>query len=476
MTAIVVQPRAFAWRLLAAGLAVVVGAASVAVAHRVDDRSTAAVLLGLALVPALILAILSKPIVGAAVVFLVFPNGSIDVALPGAGFAAPLVLLTVLAVVALVALRRLALGQAPLGWASALWWPLALLSWSVVSLTSAQDTTLALKQIVVLAGGLLFACVVYSTVESMEDVRWVLGAFLAIALYVVVSAASSGVTFRDQFGGQTVEGRLSGAFNHPNQLGLFAALAVCVGVGLAFGARTRAGRLLASAVALASLIPLVLALSRGAWIGCGFAFVYFVVALAEARRALLIAIVPLAVVGTLVGSFAPSSPEVQIIGERARALTALSPYDERTQIYAEAEREIRANPILGVGPGNYPVASERALYAEATVSSEHAHNLWLTWAAEVGIPAVAIIIAFMIALARVARSTGRAAARSRRDRAVIAGIVAALLATVGQGLFDYLLRNAVLFMVIWALIGLLLACARIFGSPAESRSDQLEAM
>lgn len=476
MTAIVVQPRAFAQGLLAALLAVMVGAASVAVAHRVDDRSTAVVLLGLALVPALILAILYKPIVGVGVVFMVLPNGSIDVALPGVGFAAPTALLVVLGVAALVMLRRLALAQAPLGWRPALWWPVALLGWCVVSLTSAQDTTLALKQIVVLAGGIVFACVVDATVESMDDVRWILGLFLAVASYVALSAISSGVTFTDQFGGETVEGRLTGAFNHPNQLGLFAAIAVCVGVGLAFGSRTRLGRLLAAAVALVSLVPLVLALSRGAWIGCGLAFVYFVVALAEARRALMIAIVPVAVVGALVGSFAPSSPEVQIIGERARALTALSPYDQRTQIYAEAEREIRANPILGVGPGNYPVASERALYAEATVSSEHAHDLWLTWAAEAGIPAVAIIVAFMISLARVARATGRAAARSRRDRAVIAGIAAALLATVGQGVFDYLLRNAVLFMVVWALIGLLLASARILSSPAESQSDQLEAM
>ena len=115
----------------------------------------------------------------------------------------------------------------------------------------------------------------------------------------------------------------------------------------------------------------------------------------------------------------------------------------------------------------------RALYADATVATDHAHNLWLTWAAQNGLPAAALIVAFMVALARVARRAGQATARMRRDRAVIAGIVAALIAVVGQGFFDYILRNAVLFMTVWALVGALLACDRIV---RERVGDQPAAM
>jgi O-antigen ligase len=461
--------------------AVGAGFLAAASAVAIDDRAAPAYLLAIVLFPALLLGVFVRPIVGVAAVFLVVPQGSVtvDIQIPRlGGSSAPVVMLTVFAIAVLIILRRLALGQAPLAWASQLWWALVLLAWSVVSLTSAQDETLAVKQVVVLAGGILFACVVYSAVESMADVRWVIAAYLAVAVYVAITATSSGVSFRDQFGGEVVSGRLSGAFSHPNQLGMYSAIAVCLGTGLAFGAKTHTARLIATAIAGLALLPLLLSLSRGAWIGCGLAFVYFVLVLPEARRILLIAVVPLAIVGALVGSFAPSSPEFEVIGERARSLAAISPYDERPQIYAEAERQIRSEPLVGVGPGNFPAASGRALYADATVSADHAHNLWLTWAAEVGLPALALIIAFMVSLARVARRAGKAAVRtSRRDRAVIAGIVAALITVVGQGVFDYLLRNAVLLVTVWALVGLLLASARIHErDDARQASRQLEVM
>jgi putative inorganic carbon (hco3(-)) transporter len=460
------EPRAVAVGLLASGAAVIAGYVSVALAYNVDDRAAATFLLALVLVPAVVVGVLRRPVVGVAVVFLVFPQGSvpIDIQVPKLGtFSAPVVMVTVFCISMLIMLRRLALGQAPLAWHPALWWALALLGWCVVSLTSAQNDTLAVKQIVALAGAILFACVVYTAVESMADVRWVIGSFLAVMTYVAISATSSGASFSDQFGGEVVTGRLTGAFSHPNQLGLYAAIAVCLGIGLAFGARTGRGRVIAILVSALALAPLLLSLSRGAWIGCGLAFLYFLVALREARRALVIAGVPFVIVGALVGSFAPSTPEVQVIGARARALTAISPYDERPQIYAEAQRQIRSSPLLGQGPGNFPYASSRALYADATVSNDHAHNLWLTWAAEAGIPAAALIVALMISVGRVARRTGQAAARrSRRDRAVIAGIVAALITVVGQGIFDYLLRNAVLLVTVWALVALLLASARIY--------------
>ncbi len=420
-------------------------------------------LVGLAILPVVAIAVLHRPVLGVALVFLSYPIGSVDVPVPLGGIAPPLVEVIVLAVAALVALRRLALGETPFRWPDSLWWALGLLAWTLVSLASAQDQVLALKQISVLVGGIVLACVVYTVVESMNDIRWICGAYVAVGIGLSIAAVGSGTHFQDQFGGEVVSGRLTGAFNHPNQLGLYAVIAVCLSTGLAFGAQTRAARITATCAAGFTLVPLLLSLSRGAWIGCGLAFLYLLVALREARRVLIVVGVPVAIVAAIIGSFAPSSPEIRVIGERARALTAISPYDDRPQIYREAEREIRANPLLGVGPGNYPVASARALFADATVASDHAHNFWLTWAAESGLPAVMLILALAVSVGRVAHRAGKiAGARSRRDRAVLAGIVASLLAVLGQGVFDYLLRNAVLFMTVWMLIGLALAFGRLY--------------
>jgi O-antigen ligase len=460
--------------VLVAGGGLVIGYAALALAHRAGDQTGALLLLALTIGPAAALAVLRSPKLGLGLVFALSPVGSVDVGVPLPALhqtiGMPLVEVGVFAVAALIVIRRLGLSQTPLAWAPQLWWSLALLAWTFVSLVFAEDQTLALKQIAVLVGGILLASIVVSALRTMDDVRWLVGALVTTGAVLSIVALSSGVHFESEFSGESVSGRLTGAFQHPNQLGLFAALGVALATGLAFGARRRLARWAAGLSAGLIVVPLLLSLSRGAWIGCALAFLYLLVALREARRVLIVAGLPLAFVAALVGSFSNSTTDFQVIGQRARAITTLSPYDNRTAIYTEAEHEIKTHPFVGVGPGNFPVASTRAGSQTATVYAEHAHDLWLTWAAEDGLPALAIILAFTVSLGRAARRAGRSASSSsRRDRAVIAGIVAALVAVVGQGVFDYLLRNAVLFMFVWTLIGALLVCAQQY-APARARS------
>ena len=113
-----------------------------------------------------------------------------------------------------------------------------------------------------------------------------------------------------------------------------------------------------------------------------------VLTLREARRLLAILLVPLALIGYLIFSFAPAPPEVEVVGERVQAIGTRSPYDDRSQIYNEALREIREDPVTGVGPGGFIVSSRRAGTATSTVSADHAHNLLLNYGAESGLPAV----------------------------------------------------------------------------------------
>jgi O-antigen ligase len=153
---------------------------------------------------------------------------------------------------------------------------------------------------------------------------------------------------------------------------------------------------------------------------------------------------------------------VTVVGARARAFTTLSPYDGRGDIYREAWREIRDAPLTGQGPAGFSVASARADSESATVHAAHAHNLALTWTAETGFPGLILILGFVTALAVTARRTGRFARSSGdpHDHAIVAGVAAGLLAVFVQGAVDYTLRNAVVWMTLWALIGVLLVCRR----------------
>ena len=175
------------------------------------------------------------------------------------------------------------------------------------------------------------------------------------------------------------------------------------------------------------LVTLMLSLSRGAWVGTAVALLFMLIKLREARRLLIVLAVPLVVVGFFVWSLTGTSADVKVVGERARAITVLSPYDDRRVIYREAYREIRENPVLGVGPGGFPVASTRVVSESATLSYAHAHNLYLNWAAEVGLPSVVIILCFAFSLALSAQTASRGA-RVRgdpRDRTIVIGLSAA---------------------------------------------------
>jgi O-antigen ligase len=439
----------------AAGLGYVAAAASTSLA---GDWAPA-VMLGAALLPLTALAVVAAPWAGMALVFLSIPVG--DTVLPVLSL--EVVQVVVVAVVALVVLRRLGEGTTPLAWAPPLWWLLGLVAWSVIALASAADSGLAARQTGLVVGELAFACAVVGACRSPRHARLLMGVFSAVGVVVAVTAAGAGQRLESGYGGALVIGRPEGVFNQPNELGAFCAMALMVAVGLAMGAETRRGRWLAGGAAALVALALLVSLSRGAWIGVALALLVLLAMLPEARRALAAAGVPLLVVALAVGAFAPSNPQVRVVGERARALVSTrNPYDDRPAIWAEAGNQITADPWTGQGPGSFPVVSGRATSETGTAYADHAHSVLLTFAAETGVPAAVFLLGLHVhvfLLARRAARRARAGGR-RREAALIAGLATGLVTVAGQGMVDYTLRAAVILTAAVGLLGVLLAMAR----------------
>jgi putative inorganic carbon (hco3(-)) transporter len=180
----------------------------------------------------------------------------------------------------------------------------------------------------------------------------------------------------------------------------------------------------------------------------------------EARRLVTFVGLPLALIGVIILVYAkPTTPEIKVIGQRVQAFTKLSPYDNRHQIWQEAIREIKAHPITGEGPGSFPIASTRTGSQVTSIQAEHAHDLWLNTAAEQGIPADIFLAAFILALGYVGAKTSAELRRQGRDRdrVIVLGIAAGLVALFGQELVDHTLTNPVVRIGAWGLIGALLA-------------------
>jgi O-antigen ligase len=344
-----------------------------------------------------------------------------------------------------------------------IWWPVAIGLLAILSTTGASSLTLAIGQLLLLAvGGLAFLTVV-GAVQQSGDVSRIVAAWCAAGLGVSLHALSGAGELAATSGGLTVDGRPTGIFDSPNQLGAYAAMTLMVALGLTLSARGGWLRLLGVATAAASAGALGLSLSRGAWVGGGVAGLLFIAGLPAARRLFGRLVVPTVSVAVIaVGLLLPEAPpQLEVVGQRFETLAAgeTSPYDNRDAIYAEAIRQARDAPLLGQGPANFPEVSERAASESSFVGADHAHNTVLNTAAEFGIPVVFLLVGFALVLLRTARQASRRLARPR-DRALAAGVGAALVVQVVHGLIDYTLRNATLAVMTWVTAGLIVALAR----------------
>ena len=357
-----------------------------------------------------------------------------------------------------------------------MWWILGLIAWTLVGLPSAVDQSLAIKQIAALVLGTLFTCVIVSSCRRVKDVQVVLIGLIVVAVVIGLAAFTQGANFESTFGGARVKGRAVGSFDHSNQLGSLSAMTSLITIGLVAGARTRRARWAGIVAILILLGGQALTLSRGAWIGTMVGILFLVVVLPHARRALVAIAVPLFAVGLAIALFAPDNTQVQVIQQRFESLTVRSRYDDRSAIWQEAQREALEDPVTGQGAGGFPAASTRSASGANTVFAYHAHNIFLTWAAEAGFPAVFAIVGFIFA---VGISASRARRRADGDsdeeiayRALLAGLMAALIALLAQGLVDYTLRNAVIFVSVMTVIGCLLATIRVGPSDLDDEDQE----
>jgi O-antigen ligase len=406
------------------------------------------------LLPAWAVAVFLDPRIGVGTVIILAPVGTRQVP----GLPVDLIQLAIVGVGAIVVLRRTAEGRTPLPLPTPLWWVVALLGWSLVALPSALDGRVGMRAVSALAGELLFATIVVAACRNRHDVRVVLAVFVGIAFVGALQAPADARNLHSAFGASVVEGRASSFFTEPNQLGTFCMLSALVALGIALSARTRRGRLVGLGLSGMIGVGLLLSFSRGSWIGFTAGMVVLVVALSEARRLLIAVGIPFILVAFLIGSFAPTNPQVVVVGQRLKSITGeRNPYDDRPSIWAEARREIEADPLTGEGPGNFPVASERATSESRSTYAFHAHNLLLTWGAEDGLPAVACILGFAVHLVTRVRRAARVA--PRRDLPLLFGLAAAGVAVLGQGVVDYTLRNSVVYTAVFTVLACLVVAA-----------------
>lgn len=284
-------------------------------------------------------------------------------------------------------------GQTVIGNHSTLFaWIVAFLAWSTISAMWAVSSSIALRYVFVDVLDLLLIPVVYGAVNSRRDAYVIVAGFLVggivTALYglahpLATSAAQAG--------------RFSSAAGDANQTATDLAAALMMAAGLSLVAvRSAKLRILVLAAVPLSFIGIIQTLSRSGLLALAAALLAGVAFggrwRRQAGRLLVIGVV------VVVGYFVFIAPA----GRTSRVTSSNT--TGRSTIWTVAWRMFEANPILGVGTGNFQNASRQYLDRPGLTASgnyiittpEPAHNVYLEMLATLGVPGLILLVAVFV--------------------------------------------------------------------------------
>ena len=362
-------------------------------------------------------------------------------------------------------------------WAAHPWmtWVIALfLLWVTLSAIWAERPADTLTAVLRYGPNAALFLVVFTAIQRRQQVRALIGALVLGAviagLYGIVAqpsaaGAAAGLTSASGLN------RLAGTIGDPNQLASVLVVGFTLSIAFAASARrSSAIRLASAAGGTVALAGIFFTFSRGGLVALGAAMVATVL-VARGRR-LAATMLALLVAVTAIGYFSVLAPA----GARDRILAA-DGGGGRTDIWKVGWRMVEAQPVTGVGAGNFPDASIHYLLVEpGAIQNDRfvvdepkvAHNIYLDFLAELGIVGLGLFLAIAAGSLRTAALAARSFARSGdhelelMTRAVIVAILALLAA-------DFFLSDQY-SKQLWLLLALGPALLALAGRTEEGRA------
>jgi O-antigen ligase len=291
--------------------------------------------------------------------------------------------------------------------------------------------------------------VLFALVPAVYDIARGRRSSTVVDVIVSVGAASAafGIIQYGMLHYDNLGQRPQGALTHYMTYSGVLMLVICAAVArLVFGSRDRTWPAL---VMPALVVALSLTFTRNAWIGACVA-VGLLLVLKDFR---LTALLPVVLAALFI--MAPGN----LVDRLSSTFNAQDPANQdRFAMIEVGARMIKDHPLTGVGPNMVPRVYEqyRPDYAINAVNP-HLHNVPLQIAAERGLPALAVWIWFIVALAA---ELFRRFRQPGGDRVLPATGLAALTAMLAAGLFEYNFGDSEFLMLFLVLVTLPFASAR----------------
>jgi O-antigen ligase len=344
-------------------------------------------------------------------------------------------------------------------------WVLVLfVGWCALSTVWSEDPFVALGATARYALNAILFLIVFTAIRDKRQGVLVAGAFLA----GTATAAAFGLFATPASAEETYQGRLSGTSLDPNELASVLVAGIAISVGVAANLRSSPGlRLAAWGAGAFCIVSIYLTFSRGGLFALGALLLAAIVLSGRWRiRVAVGAVVVVAATVFYFSALAPSAERDRITESTAGQTRIL---EGRTTIWQVGWRMVEANPVQGVGGGNFRQASRHYLLEPGSLARsdevidepQTAHNTYLGILSELGIVGLAlfsVIVAFSLVsslrAARIWQVTG-----DTGGEALARALTVALLGTLVADLFLSQEFNKQL----WLLLGFgptLLAVAR----------------
>lgn len=303
---------------------------------------------------------------------------------------------------------------------------------TILGLLVAKDTFVVIKIWVTWSAFLAVSLLVASA--EIRQIKIIFYCLCLAGAILAVESIAHGTSQTLINGGRAATDRAQGSFTHPAQLAFWLLLSISPTLILAMivSPGLRPAILAAAALAIAGLL---LTLTRGAVVG--FAGSLFVLLFWKRFRRFALVLLAIAAAYTALNFNAIAhSREISVVSTRLSTISeGASAGGERLLIWKTTPTIIAAHPLLGVGAGNFPDISLEYGLSEDGLPFQHAHDLLLTIAAERGLIAAALLVWFLVAVAK----TGIDALRDRGSEMYpyALGICAALFGLFLDSFVDY---------------------------------------
>jgi O-antigen ligase len=252
---------------------------------------------------------------------------------------------------------------------------------------------------------------------------------------------------------ESVQGvrRILSIYDSPNHVSLFLGRVAPISFCLAAFGATRWQRVYHTAALLPLLLCLYLTYSRGAWL-LGLPAALIFIGVLRGRRARI------ATAGALIAALLALAPILRT--PRIASLLTLESGTNyhRLLLWQGAGRMIAANPLLGVGLGNFMRHYPRHMLREAGHEPVvfHPHNLLLDVWTSMGLPGIAALAFVLAAFFRAGLRAYRRLHAERELQALILGLLASMVSFTAHGLVDTGFRLtdlALVFMLTLGIVG-----------------------